>query len=238
MTATAFWPQEAARLREFAGRADLGLHFTLTDQQPAGPMPALAPKGRLPKLPKLAALSLFGLLPLAEIEAELERQLDRFEIEIGRPPDHLDGHQHVHALPGICDAVLRVAARRLPKTSYIRITDPPPEETGMRARIIGILGRELTSKLKGSGGAANRSFAGVRNFQERASYLDLAKAAIASGDAGHLVMCHPGLVDDALIACDSVTHQREEEYRTLKSDAFGEWLVERGIVLVTSFPDP
>ena len=48
MVVGTWWEVEAARLRPFKGSVDIGLHFTLTDFPPLGPMPDLAPAGRLP----------------------------------------------------------------------------------------------------------------------------------------------------------------------------------------------
>lgn len=35
-----------------------------------------------------------------QVREELEAQLDRFRELLGRNPTHVDGHQHVHVLPG------------------------------------------------------------------------------------------------------------------------------------------
>jgi len=51
-----------------------------------------------------------ALTPKA-VEAELVRQLERFEALVGRPPDHLDSHQHVHRDEPVRAAVLRLAER-------------------------------------------------------------------------------------------------------------------------------
>jgi predicted glycoside hydrolase/deacetylase ChbG (UPF0249 family) len=48
----------------------------------------------------------------AEVEAELTRQLERFERLVGRSPDHLDSHQHVH-LRGPARSALRAAGERI-----------------------------------------------------------------------------------------------------------------------------
>ena len=53
-----------------------------------------------------------GVLDTDEIRAEVARQLDRFEAGLGFPPDHIDGHQHVHVLPGIRRALLTEVAQR------------------------------------------------------------------------------------------------------------------------------
>lgn len=65
-------------------------------------------------------------------EAEILRQLARFEVLRGSPPTHLDGHKHAHAAPGVLEAVLRVAAPlRLP----VRALDATMRGTLRRAGI-------------------------------------------------------------------------------------------------------
>lgn len=38
-----------------------------------------------------------------QVREELEAQLSRFRELLGRDPTHVDGHQHVHVLPGARD---------------------------------------------------------------------------------------------------------------------------------------
>jgi predicted glycoside hydrolase/deacetylase ChbG (UPF0249 family) len=45
------------------------------------------------------------------VEAEVVRQLERFERLVGRPPSHLDSHQHVHREEPARAAVLRIGKR-------------------------------------------------------------------------------------------------------------------------------
>lgn len=40
------------------------------------------------------------LSPSLQVREELEAQLSRFRELLGRSPTHVDGHQHVHVLPG------------------------------------------------------------------------------------------------------------------------------------------
>lgn len=56
--------------------------------------------------------SVVDLTDRAEIETELGRQLDAFRSLVGRPPSHLDSHQHVH-LKEPARSVLTEAARAL-----------------------------------------------------------------------------------------------------------------------------
>jgi chitin disaccharide deacetylase len=118
MTARAAWMDRAAELRPFVEIADIGFHFTLTDLEPVGAAPILAPHGRFPPLSYVLRLSLARRLPHDEIREQLARQLDAFEREFGSPPAHLDGHHHVHQLPGVREIVVEVLRHRYP-------TDPP-----------------------------------------------------------------------------------------------------------------
>ena len=46
------------------------------------------------------------------VRAEIERQFERFCALLGREPDHIDTHQHVHRQPPVGDEVRDFAARR------------------------------------------------------------------------------------------------------------------------------
>ena len=48
---------------------------------------------------------------------------------------------------------------------------------------------------------------------------------------GGLIMCHPGFVDDTLIALDPLTGQREREYAFLSGDEFPDMLAANRVTL-------
>ena len=75
MTARATWLDRVAELRPFAGIADIGLHFTLTDLEPIGAAPILAPHGRFPQLSHVLRLSLTRRLPQDEIREQLANSM-------------------------------------------------------------------------------------------------------------------------------------------------------------------
>jgi predicted glycoside hydrolase/deacetylase ChbG (UPF0249 family) len=241
LTISRHWPEHAVRLKPRDGRADIGLHLALTDFPPLGAMPGLAPAGRLPPLGRLLAKALMRGLDAAEIAGEVDRQIDRFTAEFGRPPDFIDGHQHVHQLPVIRDVVAARLKRLLP-TTYVRVCDEPAGAilrrgiAPARALVISRLGRGLRRRVRTLRILANGRFAGVRDFTEAHPYRDLFLKFI--GDAGGplLVMCHPGLADPDLAAVDPVTTPREDEYRYLAGDAFAADLA-RANVTVARFRD-
>lgn len=233
------WMEHAAALRPHADTTDIGLHLTLTDHAPLGPMPALAPAGRLPAVGRLLALALTGRLERAEISQELERQLDAFEQAIGQPPAFLDGHQHVHQLPVIRDAVIELWQRRLSHAgTWMRICVEPWSATLRRgfnapkAWVITALGRSLRGRAQEAGIPANDRFAGIHDFSGRTPYAVLFDGFVRDVRTGTLlVMCHPGEVDTELRSLDPVTTAREEELRFFESPDFLALLARRGLTL-------
>ncbi len=235
MTVSPFWPEEARKLGALSSRADIGLHFTLTDHQPLGPMPSLAPDGRLPPLGRLMARAFLGRLDPDEIAGELERQIDRFAAELGRPPDFIDGHHHVHQLPGVRGAVAAAFLRRV-SGGYVRYCAEPMTSlrrigvATKRAAVISLIGAGWARRGRRSGIPGNRGFRGVRGFTEP-SYAALLPRWLERAEDDLLIMCHPGQADDALRQVEHVVDQREEELRVLAGDAFGAALRAAGITL-------
>lgn len=220
MTVSEFWPGEAAALKAVAGDADIGLHLTLTDQRALGPIKGLAEDGRLPPMPALYKAAIQRWLPLPEIRAELDRQIAAFVSIYGRPPDHIDGHHHVHQLPGIRDLVIEAAANlpRQGRPTWVRCCYEAPSVVLRRgiapakALFIGSFGLALRRRAVRRGVATNAGFSGAYDYTARA--LDpraLFRAFVAGGGDNMLVMCHPGYVDAVLAARDGMLSAREAE---------------------------
>ena len=233
MTTSPWWAESAPALRQYAGCADIGLHLNLTTGSPLGSMPGLAPAGALPAIGTF--LSGAARLPLAEINAEIGRQIDAFTAVWGAPPDHLDGHQHVHALPAIRDLVLDHLDRRgwagkvwlRDSTDHVRRI--LRRGTSLKKALgLAWLERGAASQARQRGYAANEGFSGFSAFRPGTDYAALFARFLRAPGPRHLVMCHPGYVDDALRRLDPVTDSREEELRYLLSPAFAAVLAERG----------
>jgi len=237
MTVSPHWRSEALMLQPLEGRAAFGLHLTLTDQAPLGPMPRLAPGGRLPSLARLLQACLTGRLDGAEIAAEIERQIDAFASAVGRPPSFVDGHHHVHQLPGIGDRLLRLVRGRLGPDAWVRYCDEPLPAlwargiSVLKASAVSLLGRPFAHTGRRLGVPGNSGFRGVYDFTDRISYDRLFARFLAPPRDGMLVMCHPGLTDAALAAADRVTAAREREYRFLRGPGFAAELDAAGVRL-------
>ena len=231
MTSMPFWPEAAVALKPWADKADIGLHLNLTAGKPLTAMPVLAPVNVLPSIGKLMSAARRKALPKAEIAAEIAAQLDAFITHFGRAPDFVDGHQHVQVLDGIDLLLLAELTRRgLAGKLWLRNTgDHLARILARRSALPKALGlawlaRRFAAKARARGFATNDSFAGFSAFDPQRDFAaDFARYLIAPG-SHHLVMCHPGHVDDALRAIDPVTDTREHELAFLMSDRFGEVL--------------
>lgn len=231
------WPNEAQSLAPLRDRVAIGLHFNLTLGSPLGAMPRLARTGALPPLGAVVGAAIKGEIEAGEVRDELERQLDRLEAGLGHPPDHLDGHQHVHALPVIGEVVAETVARRYPERPPL--VRNPADRVGRivarrtavaKALTLAWLSRGLAGELARRRLPANDSFAGVTDFAPEATARDFGRSLVAAG-AVHLVMCHPGYPDAELAGLDPVTERRLAELRLLaEDDGFGApiWHVNRG----------
>lgn len=240
MTVTPDWPQEAAALGALAIEADIGLHLTLTDHRPLGPMPKLAPSGKLPPLGEVYRAAVLRRLPLDEIAAELDRQLQAFIDHRGRSPSHIDGHHHVHQLPGVRDLVIEAAARFAPTRVWVRCCDEPLARLTRRgiaiakASVIGAFGPGVRRRAEARRVVVNVGFSGVYDFlTERRGTDELFAGFVDGAGPGHLVMCHPGYVDEALLGLDPMTAARRREFDYLSGPGWAA-LCEDGSIAVTT----
>ena len=226
MVTTRHWPAAAARLRVHRSRLAIGLHLNFTLGRPLGPMPRLAPSGSLPRRNALILLALVGVVGSAEIAEEIERQLEAFEKGLGFPPDHVDGHEHMHVLSGIRQPLLDVLARRYPGVKPL-IRDPSDRLRAIAARsrsprakaaVVGALALGLSAAARRKGLPTNDGFSGFSRFDPVLSYeQELADAMVALGPC-HILMCHPGHPDAELAKIDSVVDRRRMEYEALMRD--------------------
>lgn len=232
------WPAMGRELRRRSQNADVGLHFNLTLGHPLGPMPTFAPDGNFPPVSTVIRSALRRKLPMEEIRAEIDRQLDRFESVMERGPDFVDGHQHVHGLPGIRDALIEaMAARGLAGRAWLRNAGDGLHRIVLRRAHArkALAVRSLSSGFRHAaqlhGFSTNDSFAGFSDFHPGKDYAQAFETYLRAPGRRHLVMCHPGHVDDELKAQDPVTTTREQELAFLLSPRLPEMLEKRGLRL-------
>jgi predicted glycoside hydrolase/deacetylase ChbG (UPF0249 family) len=215
-------------------RAAIGLHVTLT--APFRPLSAgFAPLRQgdfLPHAQMMRAATARRLQPEL-IAIEIATQLAAFVNAFGRLPDFLDGHQHVHLLPQVRDAFLKVAAETAP-AAWVRQCGRRRATRGLRdpkALVLDVLSLGFRRSARRQGVATNPAFAGAYDFNSKAPFARIFARFLAGLPDGALVMVHPGHVDAALEALDPLTWQRDREFAFLDSDAFPTLLATHGLVL-------
>ncbi|HVL75132.1 MAG TPA: ChbG/HpnK family deacetylase [Noviherbaspirillum sp.] len=202
----------APALRAHRAQADIGLHFNLTEGF-GKPMPSLH---------AVILRSLLRRLDPADVEQALTEQLDAFEAGFGQPPDFIDGHQHVHQLPGVREVVLKLIRQRYPgHPVWVRNTVPADRSWRGKPQVLKLLGgQSLAAALKRARIASNDGFAGVYGF-DKADYASSFKAWLERARPGMLIMCHPAA---QAYPNDEIAQQRVVEYRFFTSPRFDEML--------------
>jgi len=217
-------------------RAALGLHVTLTT--PFKPMSeSFAPlsRGKFPSLNKMFRTAVARRLDPARLMIEVATQLEAFIEAFGQPPDFVDGHQHVHLLPQVRDAVLKVVAETVPQ-AWVRQCGR--SRGAMRLKdgkdlLLDVLSVGFRRKANQLGVLTNPAFAGAYDFTDKPGFAKVFPRFLEGLPDGGLVMCHPGFVDAELQQIDPVTHQRERELAFFNSEEFPRMLAQHGIALAT-----
>ena len=215
-------------------RVAIGLHVTLTG--PFRPMSAgFKPlrKGHfLPNTQKMR-MGIMQRLDPDLLAIEIATQLRAFADAFGHLPDFVDGHQHVHLVPQVRGALLKVIAETAP-TAWVRQCGRARAARRMRnakALTLDVLSLGLRSAARRKGIATNPAFAGAYDFNSRTPFAKIFPQFLTGLPEGSLVMCHPGHVDAELKALDPLTHQREREFAYFNSDEFPRVLAAHGLAL-------
>lgn len=235
MTNCPAWRTMAAPLREIKERVAVGLHLTLTAGAPLGAMPRFAPEGRFPAMGHVLRRALTGRLPLDEIGPEIARQLQAFEEAFGQAPAFVDGHQHVHVLPGIRSELFRVLQEAGYHNLWLR--DPSDKAGSILARrlaarkalAVSALALGFAAAARNAGFDTNEGFSGFSPFDPAVEPAQVFGSAFKGLGPRPVVMCHPGYVDDELRSLDAVIETRPQELDYLASDDFAVLLAAQSI---------
>jgi len=233
---SAFWAEGAYALRQYKGAADIGLHLNLTTGRPLGPMPAFAPSGQFPELGKMLKAAVKRELPEPEIRREISRQIDKFCEHFGAAPDFVDGHCHVQILPQVrmqlfgCLEEKGLLGKVWLRNSSDRLARILLRNAGglKKALVVSWLGKGFAKQAEARGFVTNDGFAGFSAFHPQRDIAAGFANYLRAPGRRHLVMCHPGYCDEALVAADPVTLSREQELRFLLSPVFNETLERSG----------
>jgi predicted glycoside hydrolase/deacetylase ChbG (UPF0249 family) len=206
MTTAPAWEDAVAHARATPA-LDVGVHLTLVEERP------VLPPARIPSLVRdghfwashgaVGARWLQGRWRSAEARAELTAQLERFDAT-GLVASHLDGHQHLHLLPGVFAWVAAAARRRGIRFVRTTLADPLPGGGARAAVQVALRGVGLLAALAADPGDRRSLMpfltvgflhaGGTLTRAELVSILDRLRAR--RPDAVVEVMLHPGRSDD------------------------------------------
>lgn len=231
-------------LRERPG-LDAGVHLTLVGERPLSPPSGIrslvgGDGAFLPGFPAFAARYARGGIALAEVKAELGRQVERL-LATGLPVLHLNSHQHLHALPGVFEVVMDLAAEhRIPWVRVPRVWGAlrRPSFRGVQLAVLDTLGRQAGRRLEARRrqGDSARGIRTLGIFDAGHVTLDRLGRSLAAADPDGVaeLVCHPGLDGPALAAEYDWGYDWEEETAALCDPAAEALLESQGFEL-TSF---
>src|SRR4029078_10019621 len=155
--------------------------------------------------------------------AAITLPIHNFLRTFGRAPDFVDGHQHVHLLPQISDALLAVVKETLPDVwvrqcgRVLPLSARFADRKGLLLDIMSYLFPRRTAAL---GLRTNPGFAGTYQFDDAANFAALFPRFLEGLPDGSVGMCHPGFVDAELQRLDPLTTLREKESAYFAGAAF------------------
>jgi predicted glycoside hydrolase/deacetylase ChbG (UPF0249 family) len=215
---------EAARSAPGLG---VGVHLNLSDGLPMADLQTVTSllnnRGEFAGGPEnLLLRRARGGLSLAEVEKEWEAQIQKTR-SAGIEPTHLDGHKHVHMLPGLFEIALKLAKRH--KIGAIRVSLEASSlraalsfgakqhagvvmKQGVQARGLKLLARDAREQAAAAGISTADYFCGIAQTGEltREGVEQFLKSL---PDGTTELMCHPGYADAAL----QKTHTRLQDSR-------------------------
>ncbi|WP_315924612.1 ChbG/HpnK family deacetylase [Mesorhizobium sp. SP-1A] len=235
MTGFPEWEAAAKDIGPFAGRAAIGLHLTLTDQPALTGPSSLVRDGRLPPLSALALPFKRGSIAAADIHAELDAQHGRFVERLGREPDFIDGHQHVHFLPAVRDWLRRRFAGSGSRPALRGAPALPRSLDGqaVKTAAVAALARGFDHAMERTGFRVLKPLSGIYDWRRPEGFVPALAAAVADLPEEGVFMCHPGRVDAVLTARDPMQAVREVEFAFLASDEFAGMLDRAGAAVRT-----
>ncbi len=231
----AFEAKSLAELNVPTRRAAIGLHVTLTAPfQPKSSGFASTHAGAFLPLGATFQRALFRRFRQEQLVIEITAQFDAFIAAFGRPPDFIDGHQHVQLFPQIRDALLRVAKAKMPLAWVRQCGRSLPlarRFTDSKGLLLDLLSRGFRARAAQLGVRTNAAFAGTYDFGTSANFADLFPKFLDGLPENSVVMCHPGFVDDELKRFDRLTTLREREYAYFADEGFPTLLQAHGVAL-------
>ena len=241
---------EAAKLARDARGLGVGVHLNLNDGPP------VAPRKSVPSLLNDAGAFEGGSdglllkiatrgLSLREVETEWSAQITKVR-DAGIEPTHLDGHKHVHMLPGLFEIALRLAKRHgigairvSHEASSLRAALSTGErraavvlKQGVQARGLKLLARDARQQAERAGVSTADYFCGIAQTGEL-TREGVARLLRGLPEGTTELMCHPGYADEALRkTATRLQGSRQKEVEILTDTEIRNLVASQGIRLI------
>lgn len=231
--------EDAVRLARAIGTLDIGVHLTLTEEEPVSErsnIPSLLDGHRFyPHASCFVRRYFAGRISLDEAERELDAQVARI-VSTGINVSHLDGHQHVHMVPGIRRVAGRLAEKyRIPA---IRFPKELPKlymfgDSGSTGRLAQLFALNAFCAAADTRDARRPDhfvgfyYGGRLNKKNLMTILETLPK-----DGTSELMCHPGREDVGSARAHWNYHWRDELAALTDGEVRG-WLQASGIELVS-----
>ena len=194
----------------------VGVHLNLSDGEPIAPRELVATllndEGEFAGGPEALLLRIAKRdVTVREAEQEWEAQIERVK-EAGIQPTHLDGHKHVHMLPGLFEVALRLAKRYgigairvAHEASSLRAALSAGDELhasvvlkqGVQARGLKLLARDAREQAERAGISTSDFFCGIAQTGEMTKE-GVARLLRSLPEGTTELMTHPGYADQDL----------------------------------------
>jgi len=187
-----------------------------------------------------------GRLSTEEVACEWDAQIVKIK-SAGVTPTHLDGHKHVHMLPGLLEVALNLARKHgigairiAHEESKLRAALSAGREQsakvllmqGVQARGLKLLARDARGMAERAGIAASDYFCGIAQtgVMTRGGMERLLRA-LPEGTTEF--MCHPGYLDEELRrSATRLKESRQQELEILTDPGIRKLIATNGIRLI------
>jgi chitin disaccharide deacetylase len=245
--------EDAVSMSRRAPQLGIGVHLNLSEGAPVLPpfrIPSLVDaQGTLHLTPSRLGIGILKRrVSLSDVERELHAQIEKV-LRAGISPTHLDGHKHIHVLPGISAVVIRLARRfgignvRCPVEERPTLASLFRNNRGAQTPLIKqyIVGRAVSrfahgfkDKLEIAGLICPARFYGLSEtgFLDLQAVQEILRHLPPQGISE--LMCHPGYLDSELKGTGTrLLAQREVEIQALTAPRIKKFVPDQGIRLVS-----
>ena len=223
MVNSTVWSETHHALHSIQSTTYIGLHFNLTHGDALSSIWKKYYGTQLPGMSTLLIKSCLRRMNPAVVAAEIQAQLDAYTHSMNAYPDFIDGHQHVHQLPVIREALFGIYASLSPGV-FLRKTsngwlDLLSADGFPKRHLIALLGGVAFQKhLTRLAIPKNASFSGIYNFKDAENYRHYFQQFLNHSQDDGLIMCHPGNQSDD--KSDPLHASRHHELNYFMSDDY------------------